>query len=87
MAKSKRDFLKEMKMPEAKKEDELDLGLEIDVEPGEEMDSGAAEAKSLADFSDDELRAELEARGFKVDQSDIEAMPDESMEDEELELA
>lgn len=79
MAKKLRDELK-MPAPEME-EEEMDLeGEEMDLEEEEE------EMSPLADFSDEELQEELEARGFAVEAPAEEEEAEEEMPEEEEEL-
>jgi hypothetical protein len=82
----RKEKMSKMKMPAAPMEDEMLQLDELDMEM-EAEDEGAMEdeesAIDLTSASDDDLMAELEARGFVVEAKEEEASEDE-MEDEEM---
>lgn len=71
-----KDALDKVKMPARAAEEDMMLELEAE---DMEMDEELPESSPLADLSDDELLAEVKARGLKLDMED-------EMEAEELEL-
>lgn len=81
---ARKEQMSKMKMPPAKMEDEmleldeLEMDAELDMEDEAGMDE---EMMDLTEASDEDLMAELEARGFMVEQPESE---DDEMEDEEL---
>jgi hypothetical protein len=85
----RKEKMSKMKMPAAPAEDEmLQLDeLDLEMEPEDEGDMEDEEsAIDLTSASDDDLMAELEARGFVVEAPEEEASEEEfeDMEDEEL---
>lgn len=74
-----------MKAPK-KQEEELDLDLDLEGAEGEEEIDMPGES-DLAAISDDELLAELAARGLAPEGEEDMEYDEESMEDEDMDLA
>ena len=89
----KMEHLKNMEMPSRKGAEEPDLEeMEMDFDDEMGMDEAASveEGSPLADFSDDELMAEMEARGLMGDleggDDDEEEEEDPDFDDEDLDI-
>ena len=97
MATKRADKLKAMQMPSSMAEKEVNQDLEMEMmdempedemEMAEEMPEDEQMDSPLADFSDDELMQELQARGLSVEEPEMEEedMEEDMEEDEDLEV-
>lgn len=89
---ARREKMSKMKMPEAPMQDEmleldeLEMDDELMADEDAEMDMEDESMMDLTEVSDEDLMAELEARGFMVEQSEEDAEEsDEDAEDEDEE--
>jgi hypothetical protein len=84
----RKDKLAKMKMPEANQDEMLELDeAELDFEDAEMDAEPESEMTDLASLSDDDLVAELEARGFMVEAPESEESTDsESEMGDEMEM-
>jgi hypothetical protein len=83
----RKEKMSKMKMPAAPMEDEMlqldELDMEMEAEDEGDMEDEEATV-DLTGTSDDDLVAELEARGFVVEAKDSSEEESEDMEDEEM---
>ena len=83
----RKEKLAKMKMPEANQDEMLELDeAELDFADDAEMDAEPdSEMADLASLSDDDLVAELEARGFMVEAPEAEEAAAPEMDEMEME--